>query len=436
MGALPSRPPPTRPEAASTAEERRLDLSFDVHWRVPVGCGFSGFFVEVALGYLPALAALGVNAKIVSGACDEAFLSTQLTAEDARTFRAAWVDERRLTAAQTAAALWIEHGEPCGHRTWSDDQAPGRSSNGAPGRPWRVVARAMSEGDLSRAAAACLARVDEVWVPTAWHADRFVAAGVKRSALHVLPEAVDTEFFRPDHPAVAKAVAARLRRPLAPFTFLSVFKWEGRKGWDLLLDAYWREFDQATPVRLVLKTYLPSWEPGRERALKPPPPKPGLPVVRVSRRRGRLSRAISICRDLSPARDLHEHLEMHAASTHRSSTRVLPPVELRIEDASRAAMRELYAGAGTRLKPRTSPSARSCLPPATLHPSTRLGHGRYVCACAQTPLFCRRVARGGACPYARRWRWECRRLSPTSPDQRPSSRAKSNGRLSALSPKP
>jgi glycosyltransferase involved in cell wall biosynthesis len=39
------------------------------------------------------------------------------------------------------------------------------------------------------------------------------------------------------------------------FVFLSAFQWGGRKGWDLLLRAYWAEFGPDEPVTLVIKTY-------------------------------------------------------------------------------------------------------------------------------------------------------------------------------------
>ena len=271
-------------------------LSFDVHWRVPVGCGFSGFFTEVVLGYLPALHALGINARLLSGRCDDRWLSSHLEAHDAAVVRAAWLDEASLTASQTRAALAIEHGEPCGMRHWSPH-----------GRPWRVIARAMSEGDLSPSNARCLAGADEVWVPTQWHVERFVAAGVRHSSLFVMPEAVDTTFFSPEHPTAVSARASRGASP--PFVFVSVFKWEHRKGWDLLLDAYWKEFAPEVAsgrhVLLRLKTYLPSWEAG--------------------------------------PRDLNDHLEMHARS-HHTRRSALPPVELLLDDASREGMRAMYAG--------------------------------------------------------------------------------------------
>ena len=40
---------------------------------------------------------------------------------------------------------------------------------------------------------------------------------------------------------------------------MSVFKWERRKGWDVLLDAYWSAFTPADAVVLVLRTYVPSF---------------------------------------------------------------------------------------------------------------------------------------------------------------------------------
>ena len=133
-------------------------------------------------------------------------------------------------------------------------------------------------------------------MPTRWHVERFVAAGVPRPQLVVVPEPVELETFAP-HAAAASAAAV----PSRPFVFLSNFKWEQRKGWDLLLRAYWAEFRSeakgcaahcprgragraphpplpTTPssprhtlacprawgrrVLLRIKTYLPSWEAG------------------------------------------------------------------------------------------------------------------------------------------------------------------------------
>ena len=40
----------------------------------------------------------------------------------------------------------------------------------------------------------------------------------------------------------------------ARFSFLSVFKWEERKAWDVLLEAYLREFSRGEGVVLYLLT--------------------------------------------------------------------------------------------------------------------------------------------------------------------------------------
>ena len=44
---------------------------------------------------------------------------------------------------------------------------------------------------------------------------------------------------------------------------MSTFKWEYRKGWDVLLEAYWRAFPSPTnATELRLRVWLPSWERG------------------------------------------------------------------------------------------------------------------------------------------------------------------------------
>ena len=104
-----------------------------------------------------------------------------------------------------------------------------------------------------------------------FHADVFERGGVAREKIVVVPEAVDTEFFSPDNvqpfalPGACRAGAASRRRGLVlllvtsrirragrrpgEFVFLSVFKWEHRKGYDVLLRAFLREFGPTDNVR-------------------------------------------------------------------------------------------------------------------------------------------------------------------------------------------
>ena len=125
-------------------------LPFEVEWRVAVGCGFSGFFVEVALGFMLPLASSG-SFRLLCGKCDESFLTEQLTVKEADAIRKTWVDESARTRAQTRASIVIEHGEPCSIRRWA-----------ASDRPLWVISRTMTEGDLAPEQADCLRAADEV----------------------------------------------------------------------------------------------------------------------------------------------------------------------------------------------------------------------------------------------------------------------------------
>lgn len=113
----------------------------------------------------------------------------------------------------------------------------------------------------------CASMVDEVWVPTQWHRAAF--EGIMRSqgfktfpSIAVIEEAVDTELFSPDGDGGGEDKGARVVDSAHPFVFLSVFKWEYRKGWDVLLDGYWRAFSRDDPVELHVHTYLPATERG------------------------------------------------------------------------------------------------------------------------------------------------------------------------------
>ena len=88
--------------------------------------------------------------------------------------------------------------------------------------------------------------MDEVWVPTEFNRGTFTAAGVDSSKLHVVPEGVDTEIFRPG----VRPLEIPHKRG---FTFLSMFDLQARKGFDLLLKAYLAEFRADEDVSLVLK---------------------------------------------------------------------------------------------------------------------------------------------------------------------------------------
>jgi glycosyltransferase involved in cell wall biosynthesis len=112
--------------------------------------------------------------------------------------------------------------------------------------------------------------MDEVWVPTHFQKEVFVEGGVDRSKVYVVPEPVDVSFFDPQIAAAEEALdwttfleersegifaaeACNLNALQGESTvFLSVFKWEARKGWDVLLKAYFAEFLEENRKKVCL----------------------------------------------------------------------------------------------------------------------------------------------------------------------------------------
>ncbi len=88
--------------------------------------------------------------------------------------------------------------------------------------------------------------VDEVWAYTRYVRDCYVESGVPAERVHVVPLGVDTQRFHPQ--AVPLALATK-----KPFKFLFVGGTIVRKGIDVLLKAYRREFSANDPVCLVIK---------------------------------------------------------------------------------------------------------------------------------------------------------------------------------------
>jgi glycosyltransferase involved in cell wall biosynthesis len=148
-----------------------------------------------------------------------------------------------------------------------------------PGTEYRI-GRTMFETDrLPDGWAARLNTMDEVWVPSSFARTVFAAGGVAPEKLWVVGQPVDTDVFHPDGPAAdleslarrggvgrdggrngldasgdASGDASRAPRAGSAFRFLSVFKWEERKGWDVLLRAFVAEFSANDDVALFLLT--------------------------------------------------------------------------------------------------------------------------------------------------------------------------------------
>lgn len=199
----------------------------------------------MALGFVPHLAER-LPAYLLHEGCPDSFLDGKLTAVEAATYRRLQRTDTQRSTTATKNSIAIEHGAACLARKFS-----------AANRPRYMIARVMTEGVLARDQAACMLSrgFDEYWVPTKYHVQIFKEAGIPPDKLLVVPEPVDTEFFNPREvsakdiqgwrasAAVAAAGASAVpavghAQQLQPFVFCSVFKWEARKGWDALINAY------------------------------------------------------------------------------------------------------------------------------------------------------------------------------------------------------
>mgnify|MGYP002637142725 CR=1 FL=1 len=110
-----------------------------------------------------------------------------------------------------------------------------------------AVGRTMFETDrLPEGWAERLNQMDQIWVPTSFARAVFTAGGVAPERLRVVPEAVDTHLFDPARHEPLPEMARDVR-----FKFLSVFKWEERKGALPFLLAYLCLYRCPMPAILV-----------------------------------------------------------------------------------------------------------------------------------------------------------------------------------------
>jgi glycosyltransferase involved in cell wall biosynthesis len=86
--------------------------------------------------------------------------------------------------------------------------------------------------------------LDEVWVPSRFNRDGFLASGLKKP-IHVMPLGVDVDHF---HPAIRGA-----RNPAGDFVFLANFEWGERKRAEMILKVFNQTFRRAEPAVLVCK---------------------------------------------------------------------------------------------------------------------------------------------------------------------------------------
>ena len=123
----------------------------------------------------------------------------------------------------------------------------------------RVVSRTMYEADgLPNNWLNAFPQIDEVWLPSEWNKRVFVKDGLDPAKIHVIGEGVDSlNVFNPSKYSRPRARGQLLKKEeVGTFVFLSVFKFETRKGWQDLVTAFFLEFKPEDKVTLLLRTSL------------------------------------------------------------------------------------------------------------------------------------------------------------------------------------
>lgn len=90
----------------------------------------------------------------------------------------------------------------------------------------------------------CCALYDEIWVTSPWSAN-ILKKHVKKP-IHVIPAGIDSELY------VENGSRFNFKPNIKDFVFISVFGWSYRKGYDVLLKAYFDEFSADDNVSLLI----------------------------------------------------------------------------------------------------------------------------------------------------------------------------------------
>ncbi|KPA83772.1 mannosyltransferase-like protein [Leptomonas pyrrhocoris] len=110
---------------------------------------------------------------------------------------------------------------------------------------------------------------DQVWATADFFAPIYRRNGIDPAKVRVVPEAVDVYDFDPanyerkpitippgDTASFDSLPDLTPKERLRRYVFFSNFKWEARKGWDVLLGAYWDAFGPHAPSELRGRTTL------------------------------------------------------------------------------------------------------------------------------------------------------------------------------------
>ncbi|MBL8859381.1 MAG: glycosyltransferase family 4 protein [Planctomycetes bacterium] len=231
-----------RPEVLATPSTGAVRADADAPaTSVPVLFGAAPFnwsgYARITRMLLPALEQRGVAVGLQAYASDPAFLKQQ-----SPEFLTTW---RALLARRAENSVHVAFHPPVG---WDQYRFLSNARAQNPGSIAHVGFTMFETDRLPEGWAAELSRMDEVFVPCRFNVETFAFAGVPREKIRLFQPGLDLSGFKPGLQPYALAGEPA-------FTFLSVFQWTLRKGWDVLIESYLRAFSRKDAVRLVIRAY-------------------------------------------------------------------------------------------------------------------------------------------------------------------------------------
>jgi Glycosyltransferase len=193
---------------------------------------FGGGYSQAARGYVIGLHRLGVDVKIEKPPVPGSEL---LSPDEYHTLLALYRKPRarvnKFVVDHTVPDYWARRGSyAVGFTYWETSRLPD---------PWPDWCR-------NRKA---------VWVSSQHNVDVFRSSGVDVPLFHIRPA------ISPPEPVSGTLLPSTL----PPFRFFTLCTWGERKGYDVLLEAFWKTFHAHEPVCLVIKTF---GTPGLEREIE------------------------------------------------------------------------------------------------------------------------------------------------------------------------
>jgi glycosyltransferase involved in cell wall biosynthesis len=118
------------------------------------------------------------------------------------------------------------------------------------GGSYRILYTTVEAGSVPQQFLDTISNYNEIWVVSDFCKEVLSKYNIKQP-IYVVPDSIDVNFYREN------CEPYNFNPSLNDFVFLSVFGWSYRKGYDVLLKAYLREFSSKDPVSLLIISRYP-----------------------------------------------------------------------------------------------------------------------------------------------------------------------------------